>query len=102
MKALLIVGVASLASFSAWASCTAPPAPPSPPSGAVATRAEMLAAQTAIKGYNAAVVSFTECVRKSANPGEIQRAGDIVEQLEKLAERFNAELRAFKQKNGAQ
>jgi hypothetical protein len=102
MKALLIVGVASLASFSAWASCNAPPAPPSPPSGAAATRVEMLAAQTAIKDYNAAVVSYTECVRKSANPAEAERASDIVEQLEKLAERFNAELRAFKQKNGAQ
>ena len=41
-----------------------PPAPPSPPSGAAATRAEMLTAQTAIKDYNAAVISFTECVRK--------------------------------------
>jgi hypothetical protein len=102
MKAYLIVGVASLTSFSAWASCSEPPAPPAPPSGAAATRAEMLTAQTAIKDYNAAVISFTECVRKGGNPGEIQRAGDVVEQLEKLAVRFNAELRAFKHKNGAQ
>ena len=50
--------LASLTPFSAWASCKAPPTPPAPPSGVTATREEMLAAQSAIKGYNAAVVEY--------------------------------------------
>lgn len=101
MKAFLIVGIASLTSFSAWG-CKAPPAPPSAPSGAAATRTEMLTAQTAIKEYNAAVATFTECVSKDGSPFEVKEAEEVVQQLEKLAERFNAELRNFKQKNGAQ
>jgi hypothetical protein len=99
MKALLIAGIASLFPFSAWAACKAPPPPPSPPSGAAATRTEMLGAQAAIKDYNAAVVSYTECVRKDG--GSETAINEVIEQLEKIAERFNAELRAFKQKNGA-
>jgi hypothetical protein len=100
MKAFLLIGIAVLSPLSAWAACKAPPTPPSPPSGAASTREEMLAAQTAIKGYNAAVVTYTDCMRKSG--GGESEVNEIIEQLEKLAERFNSELRAFKQKNGAQ
>jgi hypothetical protein len=99
MKAFLLVGIATLTPFSAWAACQAPAVPPAPPSGATATREQMLAAQTAAKQYDAAVVAFSDCVRKSGG-GETQIEAAI-EQLEKHAERFNAELRAFKQANGA-
>ncbi len=100
MKAFLLIGIATLTPFPAWAACKAPPTPPSPPSGVAATREEMLSAQSAIKGYNAAVVGYTDCVRKDG--GSETEINLVIEQLEKLAERFNAELRAFKQKNGAQ
>jgi hypothetical protein len=100
MKAFWVVGIASLTSFSVWATCKAPATPPSPPSGAVATRVEMLGAQTSIKDYNAAVVAYTECVRKDG--GSETEIGAVIEQLERLAERFNTELRAFKQKSAAQ
>jgi hypothetical protein len=99
MKAFLLVSIASLTPFYTWAACKAPPTPPDPPSGAASTREEMLGAQTAIKGYNAAVVAYTECVRKDG--GSETEINAVIAQLEKLAERFNAELRAFKQKNGA-
>jgi hypothetical protein len=99
MKAFLLVGIASLTPFSSWAACKAPPTPPDPPSGASSTREEMLSAQSSIKGYNAAVVAYTECVRKDG--GSETEINAVIAQLEKLAERFNAELRAFKQKNGA-
>jgi hypothetical protein len=99
MKAFLLIGIASLAPFSAWASCKAPPAPPSPPKGVSATREEMLAAQSAIKGYNSSVVAYTECMKKEG--GSEKEATEVIAQLQKLAEQFNAELRAFKQKNGA-
>jgi hypothetical protein len=100
MKALLLVGIAGLTQFSAWAGCQAPPSPPLPPNGTTATREQMISAQAAIKGYNAAVGVYTECARKEgANELVI---GRVIDQLEKLAEQFNAELRAFKQKSGAQ
>ena|SRR5204862_1261909 len=100
MKALLLVGIAGLTPLSAWAICQAPSSPPSAPNGTVATREQMISAQSAIKGYNAAVGAYAECARKSgANEVEV---GRVIGQLEKLAEQFNAELRAFKQKNGAQ
>jgi hypothetical protein len=94
--------LATLASTpsSAWAACKAPPAPPSPPNGASATREQMLSAQTTIKGYNAAVVAFTECVRKDG--GNETDINGVIAQLEKVAQQFNAELRAFKQRGGAQ
>lgn len=100
MKSLLLVGIASLSSFSAWAICQPPPSPPSPPNGTAATREQMVSAQTVIKDYNAAVTAYAECARKEGTSEvEINR---VIGQLEKLAKEFNAELRAFKQKSGAQ
>jgi putative N-acetylmannosamine-6-phosphate epimerase len=60
----------------------------------------MVSAQAAIKDYNMAVATYTECARKSgASDVEV---GRVIGQLEKIAQQFNAELRAFKQKNGGQ
>jgi len=99
MKSMLLVGIAALTPLSAWAICQPPPSPPSPPNGTAATREQMISAQAAIKDYNAAVGVYAECARKEgANEVEINR---VIGQLEKIAEQFNAELRAFKQKNGA-
>jgi hypothetical protein len=102
MNTFLMVGIACLTSFPALAACEAPPAPPTPPIGATASRDEMLAAQTAIKEYNVAVSAYAECAEKDGSSHELANANQAIHQLEKLAERFNAELRAFKQKNGAQ
>ena len=99
MKALAILcTVVAATPLSAFADCVAPTPPGDPPSGATATREEMLAAQTAIKGYDAAVAAFAECVRKDGGPSS--KADDAVRGVEKLAARFNAELRAYKQRNG--
>jgi len=48
--------------------------------------------------YDAAVAVFTECVKK--NGGSPAKADDAVKGVERLAAKFNAELRAFKQRNG--
>ena len=99
MKALMILcTVVAVTPLCASADCVAPTPPNDPPSGATATREEMLAAQTAIKGYDAAVAVYAECVRKDGGPAS--RADDAVLRVEKLAARFNAELRAYKQRNG--
>jgi hypothetical protein len=99
MKALAILyTVVAAAPLCALADCVAPSTPADPPSGATATREEMLAAQTAIKGYDAAVAAFAECIRKEG--GSTVKADDAVRGVERIAARFNAELRTFKQRNG--
>jgi hypothetical protein len=99
MKAFLLVGIASLTPFTTWAACQAPAAPAAPPSGATATREQMLAAQSDAKQYDAAVVAYADCMRKSG--GGETLVEQAIEKLKKHAEQFNAELRAFKQANGA-
>jgi hypothetical protein len=84
----------------ALADCVAPTPPGDPPSGATATREQMLAAQSAIKGYDVAVAAFSECVSKDGRPGLKADADEAVRGVERIAARFNAELRAFKQRNG--
>jgi len=90
--------LAAVITLPAFADCVAPTPPGSPPSGEKATREEMVAAQAAIKGYDAAVASFSDCIKKSG--GRAADAEDAVRSVEKLAAKFNAELKAFKQKNG--
>ena len=95
---LLLGTIAILSSLGARAECVAPPTPPEPPDGMAASREEMLTAQGVIKAYNTAVVAFQECVQK--NGGSSAKVDAAVRQLQRLADRFNAELRTFKQKNG--
>jgi hypothetical protein len=84
---------------SSASSCKPPDAPPTAPNGETAGREEMLAAQAALKAYNTAVAQYTQCVQK--NGGSDIEINRIVNQLEKLAVRFNAELRKFKQRSGS-
>jgi predicted outer membrane protein len=100
MKSWVLAAITSLVTLhaSAAASCKAPDSPPTVPNGETASREEMLAAQAAMKSYNAAVTEYTTCVQKDGG-SEIE-LNRIVNQLEKLAVRFNAELRKFKQKAG--
>jgi len=95
---LALATIASLISFGALADCVEPASPADPPIGATATRDEMLAAQLAIKTYNSAVVEYTACLEGTR--GAAAKVNEVVARLESLAERFNAELRAFKQRNG--
>jgi uncharacterized protein (DUF849 family) len=99
MKALAILcTIVAAAPLCALADCVEPTPPGDPPSGATATRQEMVAAQTAIKGYDAAVGAFAECIKKDGGPAS--KADDAVRSVERIAARFNAELRTFKQRNG--
>lgn len=99
MKALAILcTIVAATPLCAFADCVEPTPPGDPPSGASATRQEMLAAQTAIKGYDAAVGAFADCIKKDGGPAS--KADDAVRAVERIAARFNAELRTFKQRNG--
>jgi hypothetical protein len=102
MRSWFLAGIASVAvlhTSNAFAGCSLPDAPPTAPNGDTAGKEEMLAAQAALKAYNGAVGQYTLCLQK-AGGSEIE-LNRVVNQLEKLAVRFNAELRKFKQRSGS-
>jgi hypothetical protein len=104
----------------AMADCAAPATDTSIPNGAKATKDEMIAAQRALKALNAVVETYGSCL-KTQQDAEIAAGGDKltddqkqkiagkyaektnaeVDKLQKLADKFNIELRAFKAKNPA-
>jgi hypothetical protein len=119
MKALLpLTIIATLCAGTAYAACTAPDAIAKIPNGSKATKDEMVAAQRSVKAYDAAVKGFTDCL-KTEQDAEIAAGGDKmtdeqkakiagryaakqnteVDKLQKAADRFNIELKAFKAKN---
>jgi hypothetical protein len=118
MKVLLPLSlVAALAVAPVYADCTPPTIAVKIPDGASATKEDMLAAQHAIKDGDAAIAAFADCLRteqdaKIAAGGDkltdadklkisadyVNRQNAEVEKLQKLADQFNVELRAYKAK----
>jgi hypothetical protein len=106
--------LAAFAATSALADCPAPEGTVQIPNGAAATRDEMVAAQKAVKAYDNAVRAYSACldqeqhakVSLGADRGALadeysRRSEAEVDKLEKLADKFNAELRAFKARNAS-
>jgi hypothetical protein len=102
MKGFVVKGVVlamGVVAGSAYAACPEPTGMTDVPKGATASRDDMMAAQRAIKAYDSAVKAYTECLSQSGeNPA---KGNDAIDKLTKLAQQFNAELRTFKEKNGA-
>jgi hypothetical protein len=118
MNALLPLSlIAALAAAPVFADCPAPNSDIKIPDGATATKDQMLAAQHSIKDADAAIATFAECLRdeqdaKIAAGGDkmtdadklkistdyVNRQNAEVEKLQKLADQFNVELRAYKAK----
>jgi hypothetical protein len=117
-KNVCIAAVLSL-SFAApvLADCAYPKKPVDPPSGAKATQEEMVAAMKASRQFDADVKGYQECLNTEteamiaklgdqAKPEEIERvkikqntkANAAFEDATKVADAFNAQLRAFKAK----
>jgi hypothetical protein len=118
MKFLIPLSVvAALVAAPAFADCTAPANDVKIPDGSTATMDEMLTAKHAIQENNTAVEAYTQCL-KAEQDAKIAAGGtDMkdeqrvkiateyatlqnaeVEKLQKLADKFNAEVRAFKAK----
>ena len=117
MKSLLLplaLVAATAVAAPAFADCTAPTLTLSVPDGSKATKDEMLAAQRTIKELNVAVSEFTACLQnekdaKIAAGGDKMsdsdrqrvsaeyntRANAAVDKLQKLADKFNTERKAF-------
>jgi hypothetical protein len=109
--------VAALVAAPAFADCTAPTSNVKIPDGSKATMDEMLAAKHGIQEANNAVEAYTTCLKaeqdaKIAAGGTdmkdeervkisteyANRQNAEVEKLQKLADQFNVEVRAFKAK----
>jgi len=113
MKILLPLSViATLAAGPAFADCAAPDGTVQIPDGTTATREEMIAAQKAVVAFDAAVKSYTDCLQQEQQE-KLDAGGDKVklqkhyaelnnsqvEKVQQLADKFNAELKAYKAKS---
>ena len=114
LSALLLAGQAMAAE------CTAPTNDINVPNGSKASKDEMLATQRAVKAMDAAVKEYGECL-KNMQDAELAAAGDKltedmrtkivakyadrsnaeVDKLQKVVDKFNAELKAWRAKNPA-
>jgi hypothetical protein len=121
MKFLLpLTMIAVLATGTAYAECAIPDGKVDIPNGSKATKDEMVAAQRAVKAFDAAVKTYTECLKTEqdaaiAAGGDqmtqedhdkvvakfVERSNAQVDRVQKIADKFNAELRAYKAKNPA-
>jgi hypothetical protein len=119
MKFLLPLSLlTALVAAPAFADCSAPSNEVKVPDGAAATKDEMIAAQHAVKDYNDTVKNYIDCITKEMD-AKVAAGGDklndtdrqkiskeyadmqnaAVERVQKVADKFNVELRAWKAKN---
>ena len=110
MKQLLLTSILLAAGVAtAHADCKPPDGAIQIPNGLTATLGEMKAAQGAVKAYNAAVTEFTACLQQEQDAkvaaggdkvklqAEYAKRNDVeVDKLQQVADKFNAELRAYK------
>ena len=121
MKVLLPVALlAAVTAAPAFADCVAPTISINIPDGSKAAIADMLATQHAIKDADAQVQQFADCLKaeqdaKLAAAGAsmkdedkiklsteyADRQNEVADKLQKLADQFNVEVRAFKAKAAA-
>ncbi len=121
MKFLLPVALlATVAAAPAFADCVPPKISINIPDGSKAAIADMLATQHAIKDADAVVQQFVDCLKaeqdaKIAAAGEAlkddqkikiateytDRQNEVADKLQKIADQFNVEVRAYKAKMAA-
>jgi len=105
-RILLAVALAYAASLPAHADCVLPPAPSKIPDGNTANQQEMLQAMNTLKEYNGDVDTYTKCLEFEAKQNRLSRGDEermhnsAVETLQKVAAKFNEQVRTFKAKSG--
>jgi hypothetical protein len=93
MKKILSAAVACVAlSGTAFAGCDKPSAPGAIPDGKSAAMDDMMAAKKAVDTFKKEMEDYLSCEK---NTGKVESAQA---ELERVASRFNAEVRAFKAK----
>jgi hypothetical protein len=121
MKLIHVAVAATLAVLAvspAFADCTAPTPPQSLPDGNTATLQQMLAGKKSVDEFNTATNAYLDCLTQAhkdaldaAGPKissddkdalektETDKHNAAVERLKDVADRFNAQIRIFKQKS---
>jgi hypothetical protein len=105
-RILLAVALAYAASLPAHADCVLPPAPSKIPDGNSASEQEMLTAMSTMKEYNGDVDTYTKCLEFEAKQNHMSHADEerlhnsAVDTLQKIAAKFNEQVRTFKAKKG--
>jgi hypothetical protein len=92
MKRILPIAVLWAAAVVPALGCERPSAPTSIPDGASASKEDMLAAKKAVDAYKSAIDEYLTCEKSGA-----KKDGATAELL-KVADRFNAQVKAFKAK----
>jgi hypothetical protein len=120
MKALLPIALLALLAAPVHAACTYPTAPTKIPDGATATLADMVAAQKLVKKFDEEINAYTACI-KLEEDAQLAKGGDkltpeqksaieqqqamknnaAVDEDQKIADRFNEQIRIFKAKGSA-
>jgi hypothetical protein len=120
MKVLLPLAALALFIVPVHAACSYPTAPTTLPDGATATKEEMIAAQKLVKKFDEEINAYTACIKleedaalakggtkltpeqKSAiEQQQAQKNNAAVDDDQKLADRFNEQIRIFKAKGTA-
>ena len=93
-------------SLAAQADCVLPPAPSKIPDGNSASEQEMITAMQTLKEYNADVDTYLKCLDFETKQNRLS-AGDqekmhntAVDTMQKVASKFNEQVRTFKAKKG--
>ena len=92
MKKIVSIAVLMAAFAAPTFACDKPPAPGSIPDGKTAAMDEMMAAKKAVDAFKKGMEEYLACEKSNA------KAEAASKELTKVADRFNAEVRAFKAK----
>src|SRR5436190_24244787 len=95
MKRIVPIAVLWAAAVVPAMGCDRPSAPSSIPDGATASKEDMLAAKKAVDAFKSAMEEYFTCEKSGAKK---DAAGA---ELAKIADRFNAQVKAFKAKSGS-
>jgi hypothetical protein len=114
-RSVALLLLTSLAASSAFADCNYPKAPGTIPDGKTAALEDMLAANKAVKAYNADMETYLGCIKKEAEESIArqnetlsedqkkqmaavwqQRNNAAVDELESVAARLNEQIRVYK------
>lgn len=119
MRFPILAVIATLAAFgtaSAAGACIYPRPPENVPDGRTATYDQMVEGQTAVKTFDADVTAYNACLQMEmeallANPDldearrseiaamYVKKNNAAVDEVQSVADRFNEQLRAFKERS---
>lgn len=105
--------LAALGATGAQAACIYPRAPENIPDGSTATLEQMVAAQQAVKQFDADITAYNACLdmelqslladpnldearRNELRAMQVKKNNAAVDEAQAVADRFNEQLRAFK------